>query len=286
VALLSASDYDYAPNLNLELGSDGSWHSIHLDANEDFIKPFCEFDFEKCQKKSEQNLCDTTKNTCYENPPVDIKCQVAFHMPQLRRVYAEQGLTEEKCMDPSFCFSDYKEYMPINPSGGYEEPGGWIAREFKECASKTRREQNGDRQCTDKESQAFGEIVKAQGPCGDSECACLQKVGKHLKDCYNKEAKLNFYREYSQCPIVWPAKGEKKCMSCSCSNWDKATATYSNCRPYTMYTVCPGSYCVKCKSDGKTPMPGQSGSHETQCKAYETSSAEAELKEMLRELLF
>jgi len=216
VALVSANDYDYAaiygPNLNLELGSDGSWHSCCLDANEDFIKPFCEYDCEQCQNRrnTDQNFCDTMKIACNENPPVDIKCQVAFHMPQLRKDYAEQGLTEEKCMDPSFCFSDYKEYMPINPSGGYEEPHPFIAREFKECASGMRREQYGDRLCTDKESQAFGEIMKAQGPCGDSECACLQKVGRHLKDCYNKEAKRNFYREYSRCPIVWPAKGEKK----------------------------------------------------------------------------
>jgi len=260
-----------------------------LDANTNIIKPFCELDFKNCQRRrnSDQNFCDTTKIACNENPPVDIKCQVALHQPQLKSFYAKQGLTEEKCMDQKECFSDYKDHV-TNRWGGYDDPNRNVLRQFQECASGMRREIIGERLCTDKESQAFGEIMKAQGPCNDSECACLQKFGKHLKanDCFNKEIKLNVFGANSQCPIVWPAKGEKKCMSCFCRNWDKATATYSNCRPYTMYKACPGSYCVKCKSDGKTPMPGHSESHDAQCKAYETSSAEAELKEMLRELLF
>merc|ERR1711994_102698 len=56
------------------------------------------------------------------------------------------------------------------------------------------------------------------------------------------------------------------CTSCSCTRWNGSQ--YSNCRLVTKDRPC-NAYCVKCKEDGTTAMPGLYTTHKDECAKYE-----------------
>jgi hypothetical protein len=70
----------------------------------------------------------------------------------------------------------------------------------------------------------------------------------------------------------------KKCTRCSCKSFDKPTKTYSQCSAVPTNSECSRGYCVKCESDGTTPMPGNYLKHAAECVNYENGSLSSETK--------
>jgi len=93
-----------------------------------------------------------------------------------------------------------------------------------------------------------------EGLCDTSLYVCSATLGENNKGVYGSQEEQAIMLKvavenggvHPDCPR------NPVCVKCNCEKWDEATSMYSNCysRP------CHGGYCVLCKSDGVTPVPG------------------------------
>jgi len=143
-----------------------------------------------------------------------------------------------------------------------------------------------------------GSICKYQEESKDGGPQYCDNTNGCLDSC--KEEGRRFCKNDSDCcadllcKSAFPGRPKQctlpDCVECSCSHWDGKN--YSNCRSVNKLKCGDDwglEFCVKCTQVGNTVVPMKGGwtTHEDQCGAIVPfKDAEAELKDLLRELLF
>jgi len=265
-------------------------------------KDFCKADLAKCQDElghHATNNCDTVE-TCIADLPVAIKCAVCvdisnsdpFNTGFDAAGLEKEGLTADQCGNKE-CVQRFQSGMQW--SDGDEEKNKKIKTILFRCAaspSKCMRTKTETGYVTERggccavENTAWDETFTRVKKC------CLLGADPNTPDgcapklpCIPAGIKLPNGREccsdanaINKMCVAKP----RVCEPCDCQSWDGSNYSVCFARPRSQCT----RFCVQCKNDGVTPMLGGYTSHAARCDEYANGGAEAELKDLLRELLF
>jgi len=116
-------------------------------------------------------------------------------------------------------------------------------------------------------------IIPAQwkASVGTSKAIGDKASGKPDYSCFKKGA----------APVA-PVKPGPVCKQCDCQNWDGSNYSGCTARPHSQCTM----YCVQCKDDGITPMPGGWNLHAVKCEEYASGISDMNFAEdLLAELI-
>jgi len=264
-------------------------------------KDFCKAELENCQADLgllATDNCDTVE-TCIADLPVAIKLAVCvdnsgsdsnsgFDAACLEK----EGLTAAQVGNDN-CGQMFQETMQM--SNGNERYQLQIKTDLFRCAASPRK-------CIRTKTET-GYVTRKNGCCAVENTAwdetftrvtkcCLRGADPSTPDgcapklpCVPAGIELPNGREccsdanaINKMCVAKP----RVCEPCDCQSWDGSN--YSRCvaKPRSQCT----RFCVQCKNDGVTPMRGDWTVHAARCDEYANGGAEAQLKDLLRELLF